>query len=397
MLTVVTGSSEVLSEQQSDASPKTNETGKNSEKGLFSALFEQKVGDKSKSIAELLKGLRNGKKTVKQSVADKTGKSELKEHESGDKLKRPHFENLKKAGTLKETELSGKVNKSKLSIQKKGVDSDKPELELEQNAEALLNPDVISTDNDRAETSQKKGTRKAMDVESVLKSGTFQNELGEQTISQAEEGGSKQKINGSSKPRHLMVDLRQNAQNANADSGNSGAGSNDGSSGNSGNSDSSHITVNAGKTENFGEMSISKQKESLTSRLRDGINQDIVKQSRFIINNNKGEIKLVLKPEHLGKVRIQINLEDNHIAGKIIVENNIVKEAFEQNMKHLQDAFKQSGFESAALDVSVESKNQGGQKGSGQGSRRKAVMQIEEQLPAVREIVRNESLIDLIA
>jgi len=92
----------------------------------------------------------------------------------------------------------------------------------------------------------------------------------------------------------------------------------------------------------------------LQQQLQDHLNKDIVKRSSIMIRENgSGEIKLDLKPDTLGQVRIRITMENNHIAGKIFVENSSVKEAFDQNMQQLYRAFKEHGFENAALNVSV--------------------------------------------
>jgi len=57
----------------------------------------------------------------------------------------------------------------------------------------------------------------------------------------------------------------------------------------------------------------------------------------------------------------ELNLSDNNISGRITVESDEAKTAFERNMNELADAFKQGGFDSAKLEVSV------GGSGSGAG------------------------------
>lgn len=95
----------------------------------------------------------------------------------------------------------------------------------------------------------------------------------------------------------------------------------------------------------------------LKQQLKDFGNNDIVKQSRFILkDNNIGEIKLILKPESLGQVRINLNLSENSLAGQIIVENNSVKEIFQENISQLSKALEDEGFDSAKLDVSLSDK-----------------------------------------
>ena len=105
------------------------------------------------------------------------------------------------------------------------------------------------------------------------------------------------------------------------------------------------------------------EQSNLLKFLRGNANGEIVKQAGIILkNNNSGEIRLVLKPEKLGNVRIKLNLQDNNIVGKIIVENINVKEVFEHNLESLHRAFRQEGFQTSGLEVSV---GGGEQKGEG--------------------------------
>lgn len=92
----------------------------------------------------------------------------------------------------------------------------------------------------------------------------------------------------------------------------------------------------------------------LSQQLKNQTNQDIAKNINFIMkDNNQGEIKLILKPEALGQVKIHLDLNENNIVGRIVVENNSVRQAFNENLASLSEALKEQGFENAALDVSV--------------------------------------------
>jgi flagellar hook-length control protein FliK len=92
----------------------------------------------------------------------------------------------------------------------------------------------------------------------------------------------------------------------------------------------------------------------LSERLRDQWNSGIVQSAHIVLRDgDAGTIRLRLKPESLGNVKIELNLSDNNISGKIVVESDEAKTAFEKNMNDLSDAFKQGGFDSARLEVSV--------------------------------------------
>ena len=79
---------------------------------------------------------------------------------------------------------------------------------------------------------------------------------------------------------------------------------------------------------------------------------EIVRSAKFILkDNDRGQIKLILKPEHLGEVRIDIQLDNNRIGGTILVDNKEVEEAFLQTMEDLKAAFVSNGFESPVFQI----------------------------------------------
>ncbi len=134
---------------------------------------------------------------------------------------------------------------------------------------------------------------------------------------------------------------------------------------------------------------------ALMKQMEESINSKIVKQSSVILKDSgAGEIKLILKPEQLGKVRIKLNMQDNRITGNIIVDNASVKEIFENSLQNLERAFRENGFDTAALNVSV------GGDSSGSGSREKSnditkqIELIDKSIPTV--YAESENLIDLV-
>ncbi|MDR2069181.1 MAG: flagellar hook-length control protein FliK [Spirochaetaceae bacterium] len=107
--------------------------------------------------------------------------------------------------------------------------------------------------------------------------------------------------------------------------------------------------------------------EMLAGELRGGLGDDIVRQASIILKDGgAGLIRLTLKPESLGNVKIRLEMAENKIAGRIIVESNEALRAFEREMQSLEQAFKDSGFNGASIEMSVSSDN-GGNQGSRQG------------------------------
>lgn len=69
-------------------------------------------------------------------------------------------------------------------------------------------------------------------------------------------------------------------------------------------------------------------------------------------DNDSGSINMILKPESLGNVKINLQLSDNGITGQITVNSREAFEAFRQNLDTLRQAFQDSGFENASLNLS---------------------------------------------
>jgi hypothetical protein len=107
---------------------------------------------------------------------------------------------------------------------------------------------------------------------------------------------------------------------------------------------------------------------SLAEKMREAWNGEIVKSAHIVLRDgDAGTIRLRLKPESLGNVKVELNLTDNNISGRILVESDEAKTAFERNMSQLADAFRQGGFDSARLEVAVGGGSQQGSAGAGSG------------------------------
>jgi len=134
---------------------------------------------------------------------------------------------------------------------------------------------------------------------------------------------------------------------------------------------------------------------ALMKQLEENVNNKIVKQSSIILKDGgSGEIKLILRPEQLGKVRIRLNLTDNKITGQIFVDSSSVKDVFEQNLQNLERAFKESGFDTASLNVSVGGDHSGDREREQRSGISKQIELIDEIIPTM--ISESENLIDLV-
>ncbi|MDR0586972.1 MAG: flagellar hook-length control protein FliK [Treponema sp.] len=91
----------------------------------------------------------------------------------------------------------------------------------------------------------------------------------------------------------------------------------------------------------------------LAEQLAGDLSPDIVKQAAIVLKDGgAGTIRLSLKPETLGKVKIHLEMAENKISGHIFVENEEALRAFEKEVHTLEQAFRDSGFADASLDLS---------------------------------------------
>jgi flagellar hook-length control protein FliK len=92
----------------------------------------------------------------------------------------------------------------------------------------------------------------------------------------------------------------------------------------------------------------------LARELHQNLNNDIVRHASVALRDgNEGTIRLALKPESLGNVKIHLELAENKIIGHIVVESEEALRAFQKEISSLEKAFRDSGFEAANLEMSL--------------------------------------------
>jgi flagellar hook-length control protein FliK len=91
---------------------------------------------------------------------------------------------------------------------------------------------------------------------------------------------------------------------------------------------------------------------------------EFVKQTGIILKEGgNGEIRLVLKPDNLGSIRIRLAVSESSLEGRIVVDNNSVKQLVESSLDNLKNALRMEGYQTN-LEVSVGHRRNGG--GNGQ-------------------------------
>ncbi len=128
------------------------------------------------------------------------------------------------------------------------------------------------------------------------------------------------------------------------------------------------VRLEAHNPENSGEGDKSELATGLTRRftreLQENTQADIIKQAQILLKNNgEGLIRLRLEPESLGAVKIRLQLTDNKIRGRIEVESSQALRAFEQELRSLEKAFIDGGFDGAGLELAISANAGDGKRG----------------------------------
>ncbi|WP_129596931.1 flagellar hook-length control protein FliK [Anaerophilus nitritogenes] len=81
--------------------------------------------------------------------------------------------------------------------------------------------------------------------------------------------------------------------------------------------------------------------------------EQIVDKGEVILKENASEMTLQLKPDHLGKLSMKIEVERGIVVANIVAENQAVKEVLESNFNALRDSLNAKGFGIEQLNVSI--------------------------------------------
>lgn len=105
----------------------------------------------------------------------------------------------------------------------------------------------------------------------------------------------------------------------------------------------------------------------LANQIKQNAGEFVKAGSIVLKDNNVGSIKLILKPESLGNVKVDLQISDKNITGRIVVASQEAFNAFKESADSLKQAFINSGFENANFDLSFAGQNAfGNQSGSKQ-------------------------------
>lgn len=95
------------------------------------------------------------------------------------------------------------------------------------------------------------------------------------------------------------------------------------------------------------------------SKIADGNFEEIVRQFTLLVREGGGEAKLLLQPEHLGSLKLRIQLDRGEVATSIIVDNQAVKDLIMSRLNILEESLLEHGFDLGSFEVGVKGENAG--------------------------------------
>ena len=158
---------------------------------------------------------------------------------------------------------------------------------------------------------------------------------------------------------------------------------------------------------NWGIKSANAFEDLLSRELHQNFNNDIVRHASMILRDEgKGMIRLALKPDSLGHVKICLEMAENKITGHIIVESEEALRAFEKEIHSLEKAFKESGFQDACLSMSLTADGRGAEQSRQWAQARTLLSGLDiasrydaqqAEMPLIAAIERGQTTINMLA
>lgn len=88
------------------------------------------------------------------------------------------------------------------------------------------------------------------------------------------------------------------------------------------------------------------------------ISQIVKELTNVLQTQDRNSITLKLEPEHLGEVKIHLDVKENSVKASIQVENEMVKKVVENNLKELQSSMSRNGIQLESLNISLQNAEQ---------------------------------------
>ncbi len=88
-----------------------------------------------------------------------------------------------------------------------------------------------------------------------------------------------------------------------------------------------------------------------------GLLEQIAKKMSAVAHKAGDEVSIQLSPEHLGKVRVTLEMKEGGMSARIAVENDAVRQQVEANLSSLKDSLENQGIKLQGLEVSVDQRH----------------------------------------
>jgi flagellar hook-length control protein FliK len=86
---------------------------------------------------------------------------------------------------------------------------------------------------------------------------------------------------------------------------------------------------------------------------RAGVFDQIVQRAALQVRNDQSEIKIDLKPDFLGNVRMQIVAEQQQVSVRILTDTPVVRDMIETGLQQLRSDLQSQGLQVDRIEVSV--------------------------------------------
>jgi hypothetical protein len=98
---------------------------------------------------------------------------------------------------------------------------------------------------------------------------------------------------------------------------------------------------------------VAKSRDAASTAVKAGVFEQIVQRAAVQVKNDQGEIRIDLKPEFLGHVRLQIVTENQQVTVRIHTELPMVRDMIESNIQQLKSDLQQQGLRVERVEVAV--------------------------------------------
>jgi flagellar hook-length control protein FliK len=113
------------------------------------------------------------------------------------------------------------------------------------------------------------------------------------------------------------------------------------------------IPKNLSGDKSLDELMTERENRLASNISRAGTLNQIVEKTALNLKNGKSQVRIDLKPEFLGSVRMKITTENHLVTVRILTELPVVKEMIENNLSQLKTDLQSHGLQIDKLDVSI--------------------------------------------